>query len=152
MINPKRNNERSFFQKLTGSIHIDDNDVEEAVPVRKVSEPEEETEGELTVDVYQTGDAIYIQAMLAGVATEDLDISITHEMVTIKGHREPDHDIPADSYFYRELYWGAFTRTIILPQEIDPEEAEASEKHGLLTVRLPVKNKGKIQKLKVRSN
>ena len=152
MINPKRNNERSFFQKLTGSIHIDDEDVEEKVPLKKITEGDDETEGELTVDVYQTGDAIYIQAMLAGVSPEDLDIAITHEMVTIKGHRESDHSIPGDSYFYRELYWGAFTRTIMLPQEIEPEEAEASERHGLLTIRLPIKNKGRIQKLKVRSS
>jgi len=111
----------------------------------------EEEEGQLTVDVYQTPEHIVIRAHVAGVKPEDLDISITRDMVTIKGKREEAREVEEDNYFYKELYWGAFSRTILLPQEIEVEEAEAAEKHGLLTLKLPKIDKDKQTKLKVKS-
>ena len=89
--------------------------------------------------------------MTAGVRPEDLDISISREMVTIRGKREETRGIQEDNYFHKELFWGAFSRTIILPQEIDIEAAEAVEKHGLLILKLPKLNKEKQAKVKVRS-
>ena len=85
--------------------------------------------------------------MIAGVKPEDLDVSITRDMVTIKGKREESREVAENDYFYKELYWGSFSRTILLPQEIEPEEAQAVEKHGLLTIHLP-----KVDKKKWRSS
>lgn len=113
-------------------------------------EPEEE-EGELSVDVYQTATDIIIEAMVAGVKPEDLQLSITRDMVTIKGKREGNGNVDENDYFYRELYWGNFIRTILLPSEIDIEGAEAVEKHGLLIIRMPKLDKGRATKLKVKS-
>lgn len=115
-------------------------------------EPEEEPAGELAVDVYQTPTHIVIKAMIAGVKPDDLDVSITRDMVTIRGKRERHTEGTAGDFFFQELYWGAFSRTIVLPQEVEIEEAEASEKHGLLVVRLPKLDKGRQAKLKVKSN
>ena len=115
-------------------------------------EPEEEPAGELAVDVYQTPTHIVIKAMIAGVKPDDLDVSITRDMVTIRGKRERHTEGTAGDFFFQELYWGAFSRTIVLPQEVEIEEAEASEKHGLLIVRLPKLDKGRQAKLKVKSN
>jgi HSP20 family molecular chaperone IbpA len=78
-----------------------------------------------------------IKTIVAGVKPEDLDISISRDMVTIRGKREEVREVSDEDYFHRELYWGSFSRTILLPEEIDVEAAEASERHGLLTVRLP---------------
>lgn len=117
-----------------------------------VPEPEEEPAGELAVDVYQTPTHIVIKAMIAGVKPDDLDVSITRDMVTIRGKRERHTEGTAGDFFFQELYWGAFSRTIVLPQEVEIEEAEASEKHGLLVVRLPKLDKGRQAKLKVKSN
>ena len=114
--------------------------------------PQEESEGELSVDVYQTPTHIIIKAMIAGVKPEDLDISITRDMVTIRGKRERHTEGTAGDFFFQELYWGAFSRTIVLPQEVEIEDAEASEKHGLLVVRLPKMDKGRQAKLKVKSS
>lgn len=111
----------------------------------------EEEEGELSVDVYQTNSEIIVEAMVAGVKPEDLHLSITRDMVTIKGRREGNGQVGEDDYFYRELYWGAFTRTILLPHEVIIEEAEAVEKHGLLIVRMPKVDKARQTKLKVKS-
>ena len=113
---------------------------------------EGEPAGELAVDVYQTPTHIVIKAMIAGVRPEDLDVSITRDMVTLRGKRERHTEGVAGEFFFSELYWGSFTRTIVLPQEIEIEEAEASEKHGLLTIRLPKIDKGRHAKLKVKSN
>lgn len=117
-----------------------------------VAAHEEEPDGELSVDVYQTPTHIVIKAMIAGVKPEDLDVSITRDMVTIRGHRERHTEGGTGDYFFEELYWGGFSRTIVLPQEVDIEDAEAVEKHGLLIIRLPKMDKGRQAKLKVRSN
>jgi HSP20 family protein len=116
------------------------------------TEPEESLEGELSVDVHQTPTHIVIKAMIAGVRPEDLDVSITRDMVTIRGKREQHTEGSTGDYFFQELYWGSFSRTIVLPQEVEIEEAEATEKHGLLIIRLPKLDKGRHAKLKVRSN
>jgi HSP20 family protein len=112
---------------------------------------ETEDEGELTVDVYQTNDSIVIKSMIAGVRPEDLDITISRDMVTIRGKREEEKVSGDDDYFMRELYWGSFSRTIELPEEVDVDEAEAIEKHGLLILKLPKLDKRRQSKLKVKT-
>lgn len=113
---------------------------------------EREEEGELAVDVYQTPTHIIIKAMIAGVKPEDLDVSITRDMVTLRGKRERHVEGTGGDFFFQELYWGTFARTIMLPQEVDIEGADATEKHGLLTLRLPKLDKGRQTKLKIKSS
>jgi HSP20 family protein len=159
---------KSFFERLTGSIKLDNEEEfeDETLPVRQ-QEPrrpqqqanerewigeESAIEGELSVDVYQTPNDIIIKTMVAGVRPEDLDISITRDMVTVKGHREETREVGEGDYFHKELYWGAFSRTVLLPEEVDTEVAEAIDKHGLLTIKLPKINKQKQTKLRVKVN
>jgi len=110
----------------------------------------EEAEGQLTVDVYQTPTEIVIQSTIAGVDPEELDIAITTESVTIRGKREKMEEVADEDYFFQECYWGRFARQIILPQEIDADQAAASMKNGVLTIRLPKLNREKTKKLKVK--
>lgn len=112
---------------------------------------EENEEAELAVDVYQTPTDIVIQTFVAGVRPENLDLTIARDMITISGKREENRNVDEDHYFTKELYWGKFSRTISLPQEIEPEEAEATERHGLLTIRLEKIDKEKKATIKVRS-
>lgn len=146
---------KSFFERLTGTIKLeeetrdrDDENVEES---RGNLLEETEEEGQLTVDVYQTTSEIVIKTMVAGVRPEDLDINITRDMVTIKGKREAAKEIDDQDYFHKELYWGSFSRTVMLPEEIEVEEAEAVERHGLLVIKLPKIDKAKQNKLRVKS-
>ena len=150
---------RSFFERLTGTMNVgEDREVQEEKKVSVQTEKnwiaDEETgeEGQLAVDVYQTPEDIVIKTMVAGVRPDDLDISITRDMVTIKGTREASNEVTEDNFFFKELYWGTFTRTIVLPQEIEVEGAEAVEKHGLLIIRLPKVDKGRQTKLRVKAN
>jgi len=119
--------------------------VEEAKPILK----EKEDEGQLTVDVYQTDDDIVIRSTIAGVTAEDIDISLANDMVTIKGKRNPGEHVPEQDYYYQELYWGSFSRSIILPEDVDIEKATASMKNGILTVRLPKLAKSRMKKVKI---
>lgn len=119
-----------------------------APPTGQTLPPEEE--GELTIDIYDKGDNIVIQSTVAGVKPEDLDVAITNDTVTIRGKRERQEEVQEDNYYYKELFWGSFSRSVILPEEIEENAAEASLKHGLLTVRLPKKKRGVVQKLKVK--
>lgn len=161
----------SFFERLTGTASIEDFDdsfEEEVLPAPHTKSKhleielendnreqgqwlEEEEEGQLSVDVYQTADQIIIRAIVAGVRPDHLDVSITRDMVTIKGKREEHKEATEDNYFYKELYWGSFTRTILLPQEIEPDGAEAVEKHGVLTIKLPKVDKDRETKVKVKA-
>lgn len=94
-------------------------------------------EGQLAVDVYQTKAAIVIRAAIAGVVAEDIDISVNNDMVTIKGVRHVNDDVPDHDFLYQECYWGGFSRTIILPVEVKAEKVSASLKNGILRVTLP---------------
>ena len=151
---------RSFFERLTGTVRLDDSGADSSLSNRSHRNDDEsaswidkdtEQEGELTVDVYQTPEMIVIKSMIAGVRPEDLDISITRDIVTIHGKREEEQVASDEDFFTRELYWGSFSRTISLPEEIDVDEAEAIEKHGLLILKLPKLDKKRRSKLKVRT-
>jgi HSP20 family molecular chaperone IbpA len=162
---------RSFLERLTGNIKFEDNEENEEeekslvkktnISVKGSSESkdkdggeqkwEEEVDAELTVDVYQTPSEIIVQTMVAGVQPDNLSISITRDMITIKGKREENQSIEKENFFVQELYWGSFSRTISLPEEVNPEEAEAVERHGLLIIKLPKLDKNKETKLKIKS-
>lgn len=123
---------------------------EEEIPKPLGEEATEEDDGELTVDIYDRGDAIVIQSTVAGVKPEDLDVSITADTVTIRGKRMRSEEIDEKNYYYKELFWGVFSRTVILPEEIDDSASEASLKNGLLAITLPKKKRQVAQKLKVK--
>lgn len=151
------------FEKVEEDI-IDDNSenvVEEKVVEKKSIQIEEEDkeikndiddeEGQLTVDVYKTDNIIVIKSIIGGVRPEDLDVSVTSDMVTIKGKRSNPDNVMTDDYYYQECFWGDFSRSIILPNDIKTEDVEATIKNGVLTVRLPKIEKNSSMKIKVKS-
>lgn len=126
----------------------DDN---ELTPVLAASKKQDKNDydGQLTVDVYQTEDDIVVQSTIAGVDQNDIDISVTKDMVTIKGKRATQEKIKSPDYYYQELFWGSFSRSIILPEDVDPDKARASMKNGLLTIRLQKLVKSQTKKIKI---
>lgn len=156
----------SFFSRLTGTgdnyayVDAQEEDTEEVeheepkrirMSQREDREMNEDEPGELAVDVYQTPDSIVVKALVSGIHPSSIDISLTREMITISGMRQDEREVEDDYYFQRELYWGSFSRTILLPEEVDVDMAEASERHGILMIRLPKINKKREAKIKVRS-
>src|SRR3989338_6280740 len=108
------------------------------------------SEGQLPVDVHQTGSDIIIRAFVAGVRPDELNISISRDMVEIAGSRSEREQVSGPDYFTRELFWGSFSRKIMLPQEIDVDASSASAKDGLVTIILPKLDKAKQTKLRVK--
>jgi len=132
-----------FFEKLAGSEKLKEENVKKPIE-------EEKEEGELAVDVFQTDNEIIIQSTIAGVKAEDLDITIQNDMISIRGERKKEIEVPPENYFYQECYWGPFSRQIILPEEIDVEKVEARLKNGILTLILPKAEKTKTTRIKVK--
>ena len=106
-------------------------------------------EGRLAVNVYQTENDLVLQAAIAGVKADDMEVIIEDEMVVIKGDRQNPLQEDGD-YFIEECYWGPFSRKIILPLEVDSGRADASMKDGILTIRLPKIQREKKKKLLVK--
>jgi HSP20 family protein len=152
-------NKKGFFEKLkrvmtigskqTSDLEIEETDMDD---LKEEAILEDEEEGQLAIDMCQTPSEIIIKTMVAGVKPDDLDIAITRDMVTIRGKRTESRETEENDFFHKELYWGSFSRTIILPTEIEIEAAEASEKHGLLTLILPKIDKDRQSKIKVKTN
>lgn len=171
---------KSFFEKLTGSKRIEEenNEFERGGAINpptsiysedtetemiinsspkqnirdefQMSSPQEDGEGQLTIDVYQTDNDVVIKSTIAGVKPEDLDVSINNDMITIRGERKQDEPVPEENYYYQECYWGGFSRSVILPVDVLAEKVEASMKNGILTIRMPKADNTRTKKIQVR--
>lgn len=162
---------RSFFDRLSGSATADDayDSFDDDFPMQQgmqatvmpQTQPqvrtfahlveEDQSEGQLPVDVYQTPNEIVIRAFVAGVRPDELNVSISRDMVVIEGSREERDSVVDSDYFTRELFWGTFSRTILLPQEIDVDNSSAGSKDGLLSIILPKLDKARQTKLRVKA-
>lgn len=106
-------------------------------------------EGELAVDVYHDEHNIYILAPVAGVRTGDIDVSITDEVITVRGTRKIEDDVSESKFFTQECYWGPFSRSYVLPMAANSEGAKASLKDGLLKIVIPKDEKVKTKVIAV---
>jgi HSP20 family protein len=98
-------------------------------------------EGQLSCDVYADANNIIVKSAMSGVDPKDLHISVSNDLLTIRGHREMEEEIKESDYYCREVYWGSFSRSIVLPQEVNQNKIKAVIKKGILTVTLPKKYK-----------
>ena len=150
------------FEKITPKYENDDfeevNEYEEELEESTKSEKENDSEwleedyeeGQLSIDVFQTNEAIVVKSTIAGVKSEDIDISINNDMLTIRGKREMKEDVREENYLYKECYWGSFSRSIILPVEIQEDQIEALLENGVLSVTLPKAKSSKQISIKVK--
>ncbi len=155
----------NFFKKLIGAKKEEVEGVEEVVEYEDGEKTGTNTqnedsegkwlegdydEGQLSVDVYQSPSQLIVKSTIAGVKPEDIDISINNDMLTIRGKREMKEKIKEEDYLYRECYWGGFSRSIILPVEIEVDKIEASLENGVLTIVLPKAKVAKQISIKVK--
>ena len=142
----------SFLEKLTGPLARGENkkNMPEESKKPENSDWAAETEGQLSIDVYQTPSDIVIKSTIAGVKPEDLDIAITNDMVTVRGRRDSEENPHKDDYFYQECYWGPFSRSIILPVDVQTDKSLATLKNGVLMIKLPKSEKIKTKKIEIK--
>ncbi|MBI4032705.1 Hsp20/alpha crystallin family protein [Candidatus Berkelbacteria bacterium] len=112
---------------------------------------DEDGGGQLAIDAYQTDDSVVIKAPIAGVNPEDLEVSISDDVVTIKGERRVSETVSREHYFVQECYWGAFTRSYVLPTSVDADNSDAQLKNGILTITIPKLSKTKARRLTVKT-
>ena len=149
---------RSFFERITGSspapTYVSPDSGQRTLDVsdRESIETADDEEGQLTLDIFRDGEDVVVQAFVAGVTSPDLDVSITQDMLTIRGKRATQREINRENYYYRELYWGTFSRSVMLPEEVDVDSAQASTKNGLLTIRLKKLDRARISRLQVKNS
>ncbi len=140
---------------LTTNISDEDEDEEEDEKDDKESSKDwldENYEGQLSVDVYGTDSEVVVVSTIAGVTSDKIDISINNDMLTIRGERSQETDKSIEDHYYQECYWGGFSRSIILPVEVEADKVSASLKNGVLTVRLPKARKSKSVSIKVKES
>ena len=109
----------------------------------------DEFEGQLSIDVYQNDGEIVLQAPIAGVSPDNLEVSISDEMVKIKGERKSKTEIKKENYLSQECYWGSFQRSYLLPVAVDASKASAALKDGVLTIKIPKLESSKTKVLKI---
>jgi len=102
------------------------------------------------VDIYQNGEQeLVLKAELPDMSREDIDITVENFVLTIKGDKKLASDVKDEQYHHVERRYGSFSRSFSLPQTIDAGRVAAEYKHGVLTVRLPLREEAKPRQIKV---
>lgn len=105
---------------------------------------EAEEDGRLAVDVLENDKELVITSAIAGVKPENLEVFVHNDMLTVRGKRHADTETETGAkYLVRECHWGSFSRSLILPMEIDVDNISATIKDGVLVVRMPKTHRSK---------
>ncbi len=106
-------------------------------------------EGILAIDVYETEEEIVIQAPIAGIKKDDLEIITEKDMVIVKGKRERPEKREIKGFYTQECFFGNFRREVILPEETDPSRIQADIKEGILVIKAPKIEREKKRKIDI---
>ena len=101
------------------------------------------------LDVVETREAVEVRAELPGIGKEDLDISVTGDMLTIRGEKKSDREEKESNYHLVERSYGSFQRSVSIPSYVKTDKVTAEFKDGVLTVTLPKKEEVKSKSVKV---
>jgi len=105
----------------------------------------------LAIDMYETPDSVVIKTAVPGVKPEDIDITITGDVLTIKGETKVEEKVEKENYIRQERRYGAFQRSVPLPGSLLTDKAEATFENGILTLTIPKSEEAKPKAIKVRA-
>ncbi len=103
------------------------------------------------VDMYQTDEEIVVKAAIPGIKPEDIDISVTGDLLTIKGELKQEDKVDEGNYIRQERRFGQFVRELTLPNQVNADNAKADFEHGVLTLHLPKAEEVKPKSIKVKT-
>jgi HSP20 family protein len=112
-------------------------------PMARIEEP--------AVDMYQTEKEVVVKASMPGIKAEDVDISVTGDMLTISGETCEEKEVNEENYFRREMRCGSFNRSLQIPVPVKVEKAEAEFEDGVLTLTMPKVEEVKPKRVEVKS-
>lgn len=116
---------------------------------RDLSEKTPYTEGQLSVDIYQNEDNLIILAPISGCDMHDIELTITDDVLSIKGRRALDPDIDTDNFFTKECFWGTFSRSIVLPTKTETSKILAKFSNGILRIEIPKVEAERTRKIEI---
>ena len=99
--------------------------------------PFDSTVGAFNVDMYETADAVVVKAAIPGIQSEDLNITVSGDLLTIQGETRQEEETKEATYYVRERQYGSFSRTLTLPASVVADKAEAEFENGILRLSLP---------------
>ena len=103
----------------------------------------------LPLDVTTTTDALTIEAALPGIKPEDVDITVENGTVTISGRTADERSSEEGSYVVQEIRRGSFSRSVTLPNGLEPDKANATFEHGILRLEIPKAEQVKPRQIKI---
>jgi HSP20 family protein len=89
------------------------------------------------IDLYQNNDEVVVKAALPGLKADDVQISVTADVLTLRGEFKQENEQKDSTYHIREQRYGSFERSVILPSDVQTEKAKADFENGVLTITLP---------------
>ena len=102
------------------------------------------------VDIFQTNEhELVLKAELPDMSRDDIDINIENFVLTVKGEKKSSSEVKDEQYHHVERRYGSFSRSFSLPTTVDPNRVSAEYKHGVLTVKLPLREEAKPRSIKV---
>jgi HSP20 family protein len=107
-------------------------------------------EWSLALDVVEDDDKYTVKASLPGVDPDDIEVTLTDNVLTIKGEMKQDEEVEEKNYHLRERRFGRFTRSIALPATVQADKVEAINENGVLTLYLPKAEEVKPKKIAIR--
>ena len=107
--------------------------------------------GSLALDMYETDEAVVVKLAIPGVKPEDIDVSVTGDVLTIKGETKAEEEVKGENYIRRERRYGAFSRSVSIPVTVVSDKGEAEFEDGVLTLTLPKAEEVKPRAIKVKA-
>jgi HSP20 family protein len=103
------------------------------------------------VDISDNDTSVSVKAVLPGIKPEDVEITVSEGVLTIRGESREEKKDEGENYYRREIRYGSFSRSVPLPTRVDQEKAEAGFTDGMLTVTLPKSEDVKPKTIKVKA-
>ena len=103
-----------------------------------------------SLDVSETKDNFVVKAEVPGIDAKDIDISLTGDVLTIKGEKRQEKEEKEEDYHLVESSYGSFSRSVRLPAEVESDKIKASYKNGILNITLPKSEKVKAKEVKIK--
>lgn len=119
--------------------------------VNDKAEPIKKEVGQLALDIYHTDKEIVILAPIAGVKKEDIHLTITEDILVIRGERTQKEEVAEENYYTKECFWGPFSRSIVLPLEADTKGISAEFEENVLEIRIPKSDREKSKVIRIKS-
>jgi HSP20 family protein len=115
------------------------------------SSSEREVGWKPAVDIFEDSDGIHVRADLAGVKPEDIKVNVENNVLTVSGERKLESSVKRDEFHRVERFYGSFSRSFALTDEVDNENVDAKYEQGVLTVTLRKRPAAKRRAIEVKA-